>query len=591
MTSDTETLAAKQHKRSTFSLVKRIARDYLNPYWGQIGLAFVFMLIAAAMTAGFAKLLEPVVDNVLVETNRHLIVPMAGAVFLCFFIRGLATYIHTILMNRAGQAMVMDIQNDLFANFIDLDLSFFQQNPSGQLVSRVMNDVEVVRMAVAGSFVGVGKSLLTLVLLVALMFYQDWKLSLIAFIFFPFAATFVAIIGRRLRKLSGNLQDHKARLTDVLTQIFQGIRQVKAYGMESFERNRAGTAIDTVRKLNVKSVQLGTLSTPFNETLIGLAVTGVIVYGGMQVLNGALTTGSLISFIAAFALAYEPMKKLATLNNTLQMGMGAADRVFDMMDRRAEIQDSPGALTLASAKPSIVFESVSFGYDEDEIMALNDVSLTMEPGKITALVGPSGSGKTTIMNMIPRFYDPLSGRVMIDGQDIRNVTLSSLRGHIALVSQDITIFNDTVRANIAYGNQDASDEQIREAAKAAFAHDFIMAMPEGYDSILGEQGTKLSGGQRQRISIARAVLKNAPILLLDEATSALDNESERAIQATLAELQKGRTSLVIAHRLSTVQAADQIIVLDKGKIIEQGRHEELLEKAGLYARMYQTGLQ
>ncbi len=589
MSSRTKTLDA-QHKRTSLTLAGRLFREYMIPYMGRMMLALFFMLLAAAMTAGFAKLLEPVVDNVLVETRRHLIVPMAGAVFLCFFIRGLSTYIHTVIMNKVTQALVADIQRELFRRFLSLDLAFFHENPSGQLVSRVMSDVEVVRMAVAGTFMGLGKNFLTLAFLVALMFHQDWRLSLIAFLFFPFAAGFVAYIGRRLRKLSGNLQENKAQLSAVMTQIFQGIRQVKAYGMEDFENNRAGRSIDEVKDLNIKSVRVGTLSTPFNETVIGLAVMGVVIYGGMQVLNQTLTTGSLLSFIAAFALAYEPMKKLATLNNTLQMGFGAADRVFDMLDRVPVIQEAPDAKELKTQKPEITFDRVSFQYEDEGEQALKEINLTIPSGKVTALVGPSGGGKTTILNMILRFYDPTAGQINIDGQDIRTLTLSSLRGHCALVSQDITIFDDSVRANIAYGNQNATDEEIEAAAKAAAADDFIRELPDGYDTRLGEQGTKLSGGQRQRIAIARAVLKDAPILLLDEATSALDNESERAIQETLSALQKGRTTLVIAHRLSTVQNADQIVVLDKGALAEQGRHEDLLKKKGIYARMYELGL-
>lgn len=581
----------------TGTMVQRLLREYVRPYGGRIALAFVFMVIAAAMTAAFAKLIEPALNNVLVDTREHLILPMAAALFACFFVRGVATYIHTIMMNRVSQSMVADMQRDLFSSFIHLDLSFFQANPSGELVSRVLNDVEIVRQAIAGAFMGFGKSMLTLLFLVALMFYQDWKLSLVAFFVFPFAAFFVAKIGKRLRKLSGQLQAERGSLSAVLTQIFQGVRQVKAYGMEGFESERSGEVIDKVKEINIKSVQVGTLSTPFNETLVGLAVMGVIAYGGWQVLEGVQTVGSLMSFIGAFALAYEPMKKLARLNNTIQMGLGAAERVFDMLDRRPEIADRSDAETLNVTQPEIRFDAVSFHYgvpasegDAAIIRALDHVSFKAPAGKVTALVGPSGGGKSTIINMIPRFYDPQAGAVMIDGRDIRDFTLKSLRDHIALVSQDITIFDDSVRANIAYGRPDAPEEEVIAAAKAAAADGFIQAMSEGYDTRLGEQGTKLSGGQRQRIAIARAILKDAPILLLDEATSALDNESERAIQESLKELQKGRTTLVIAHRLSTVQDADQIVVLDKGQVTEHGTHDKLLKKDGLYARMCAAGL-
>jgi len=365
---------------------------------------------------------------------------------------------------------------------------------------------------------------------------------------------------------------------------------VKAYNMEDYERQRAGRTIDRVKKLFFKIFKSSNLSTPVNEALLGLALMGLILYGGHQVVAGALTPGELMSFITAFSLSYEPLKRLAKLNNNLQTGFGAAERVFGMIDRQPEIVDRPGAAELRTDAPEIVFESVSFSYGYDEGRALEGVSFTLPAGKVTALVGPSGSGKTTAMNLVPRFYDVTAGRVLVAGRDVRDMTMKSLRAHIALVSQDITIFDDTVRANIAYGLEGATEEQVRAAAQAAAADEFIRALPQGYDTKLGEHGVKLSGGQRQRIAIARAMLRNAPVLLLDEATSALDNESERAIQASLEKLQKGRTTLVIAHRLSTVQNADQIIVLDKGRVVETGGHADLSDGGGLYARMRAAGL-
>ena len=518
-------------------------------------------------------------------------IPMALAVAGVFILNGISTYIHTVLMNKIGLQIVSDIQRDLFGHFLRLDIKFFQEYPSGQLLSRVINDVNMVRNTVAEGITGIGKSLLTLILLVALMFYQDWQLACFALGVFMPAALFVGYLGKRLRKLSKSIQAEVGDLADTLSQIFQGIRQVKAYGMEDFERDRSGVVIERVRKLMLKGVRVGTLSTPFNETLIGFAIMGLVIYGGSQVINETLTAGELMSFIAAFSLSYEPLKKLAKLNNSMQMGLGAGERILDMLDRTPEIKDVDGAILLHSENPSITFENVVFGYNDDERNALDDVSFDMPAGKVTALVGASGSGKTTALNMVPRFYDPVSGQITIDGKNMRDFTLESLRKHIALVSQDVTIFDDTARANIAYGKPDASEQEIILAAKAAAAHDFINDMPQGYDTILGEHGTKLSGGQRQRIAIARDILRNAPILLLDEATSALDNESEKAIQSSLAELQKGRTVLVIAHRLSTVQGADQIIVLDQGKIAEQGNHEELMKVNKLYARMYRAGLE
>lgn len=583
---------ALQHiDSSTLSMMKRLVRNYLRPYMKTLVWALLFMILSAAMTALFAKMIEPILDRVLVAQNSSLVVPMGTAVFCIFLANGVAGYLHTVLMNKIGQNIVADIQRDLFTSFVGLDLRFFQNNPSGQLVSRVVNDVNVVRNAVTTALTGIGKNLITLLFLMALMVWQDWKLAIIAICVFPPVGIFVGWVGKRLRKLSGTVQNELAQLSDTLTQIFQGIRQVKAYGMESYERQRAGYVIERVKKLTVKSITVGTLSTPFNEMLIGLALAGIVIYGGTQVVDNNLTIGELMSFIAAFTLAYEPVKKLAKLNNTLQTGLGAAERVFDMLDKQAEIKDKSDAVALDVKKPAIAFDKVVFGYDDgDDTNALEHVSFKAPAGKVTALVGPSGSGKSTAMNMVLRFYDVQDGKITVGGHDIRDITMKSLRDHIALVSQDITIFDDSVQANIAYGRPDATHEEIVAAAKNAAAHEFIENLPQQYATRLGEDGTKLSGGQKQRIAIARAMLKDAPILLLDEATSALDNESERAIQASLETLQKGRTTLVIAHRLSTVQGADQIIVLDKGKVVEQGKHDELMAKGGTYARMYKAGL-
>lgn len=591
MSTDEHTNTLQSSGMSGWGLMRRLLKGYVRPYFGRLLTALLFMLIAAAMTAAFAKLIEPILDKVMTDGNTNLVWPMSLAVFACFVIRGVATYIHTLLMNKVGQDIVADMQQNLFSGFLDLDLVFFHKNPSGELTSRIVNDVNIVRNAITSSFTGFGKNLLTLVFLVALMFYQDWVLSLLAFVAMPAGGIFVVYIGKRLRKLSGTIQEEIASLSHVFNQIFQGIRQVKAYNKEDFERARSLARIQQLKKHIIKSVRLATLSTPFNEGLIGLALMGLIVYGGHKVAAGNMTTGELMSFIAAFSLAYEPMKKLAKLNNVLQMGLGAAERVFDMMDLQPAIADKGDAKTIDANKIDITFDQVSFSYGEDEGYALNSVSFTAKSGSVTALVGASGSGKTTALNLVPRFYDVTGGRILINGTNIQDIKLGSLRDHVALVSQDIMIFDDTVKANIAYGRDNATDEQIMQAAKAAAAEEFILAMPEGFDTHLGEQGVKLSGGQRQRIAIARAILRDAPILLLDEATSALDTESEKLIQQSLQELQKGRTVLVIAHRLTTVQDADHIIVLQNGQIAEEGSHDALIRLNKLYALMYQGGLQ
>lgn len=562
----------------------------MRPYTPKLILALVFMIWAAGMTAAFAVMIEPVIDDVLSGQNLDLVWFLAAAIFFIFFSRGIATYIHTVLMNSIGQFIVSDVQKDMFGHFMQLDLTFFHDNPSGQLISRIVNDVNAMRNAVTDSLTGIGKSFLTLIMLVGVMFYQDWVLALAAFCIFPLAAGFVYWIGRRLRKMSGRIQEDLAGLSDILSQIFQGIRLVKAYGMEDHEKRRTAITIEKVRDYVVKAVRVANLSTPVNEALVGVVVFGIVVYGGYQVSEGHTTAGELLSFITAFSLAYEPMKRLAKLNNSLQMGLGAADRIFDVMDLSPKVFNDDNARLAKFDRPDITFRDVSFQYHDDERKALDDISFTIPAGKTTALVGPSGSGKTTIINLIPRLFDVGAGNVLLDGTHIKEFSLESLRQNIAFVSQDITIFDDSVWANIGYSKPEASQEEIIDAAKAAEAHEFIESLPQGYDTQLGEEGLKLSGGQRQRIAIARAILRDAPILLLDEATSALDNEVELAIQNTLNKLQEGRTTLVIAHRLSTVKNAHQILVLEEGRLSESGNHEDLIKLNGVYARIYQAGL-
>jgi subfamily B ATP-binding cassette protein MsbA len=580
-------------KSSSWAIISRLINTYLFAYKGQLAVALFFMLIAALATASFAWLLQPILDELLIGVqdspeNVSKVWRLGAYIFLCFFVSGLATYLHVIKMNKISQSIVADIQTDVFAHFIKMDLSFFHGYPSGHLVSRITNDVNVMRGAVSDSMTGIGKSLLTLIFLVGVMLYQDWKLGLLTLAIFPVVGFFVAMIGKKLRKISKSLQGKTADLMQTLISIFQGIRQVQAYNMEGAEKARASNAVDNVKRLNIKAVRIGALSTPLNEIMVGFVMFGVIYYGAHAIAEGRQTPGGLMSFIAAFSLAYEPMKKLAKLNNVLQLGVGAAERVLALLDVSPLIKDKRGAKNLTSDTPHIELENISFEYETEEgkDKAIDDLSLSIASGKVTALVGASGSGKTTLLNLIPRFYDVGAGVITINGTDIRNIKLKSLRDNIALVSQDITIFDDSVAANIAYGTSNASIEDIEEAAKMANADDFILSMTDGYDTRLGENGVKLSGGQKQRISIARAILKDAPILLLDEATSALDNESEALIQKSLQSLKKGRTTLVVAHRLSTIQKANKIVVLEKGRIVEQGTHANLMKKKKAYYGLY-----
>lgn len=575
--------------RSSLKLIERLSETYISEYVGKVALAVFFMIIAAAMTALFAKIIEPIINDVLIAKNLDMLRIVALAVFLCFFIRGVATYIHTMIMVHVGQNIVARIQNDLFQKLMSLDMSFFHKNSSGGLTARLINDVLQVQNSLASTLTGLGKNFLTLLFLVILMFHQDWKLALIAFVFLPFAAVFVGWLGKRLRKIAKSVNIEIAVLSGYLTQGFMGVRHIKAYQAEKFEEKRTGNIVEGLRQKIVKAQRVSNLATPFNETLLGVAFVGILIYGGYQVVEGDLTPGALMSFVGAFSLAYEPVKKLGKINSTLQQGLAAAERVFEIMDEESHIFDKVNAHKLQVEKPDVTFENVIFQYENSDKPALNNISFTAGTGKMTALVGRSGSGKSTILNLILRFYDAQDGKVLVGGKDVKDVTLKSLRSHIALVSQDIAIFDDTVAANIAFGLADASQKKIEEAAKAAYAHDFIMELPEGYETRLGENGVRLSGGQKQRLSFARAVLRKSPILLLDEATSALDNESEKVIQKFLEDYRKDRTVIVIAHRLSTIQNADEIIVLQDGKIVEQGKHNDLLKKKGSYAVMHKAG--
>lgn len=570
---------------SSWQLVKRLLRDYVRPHIGTFMIALSFMLVSAAMTGLMAKLMEPVIDRIFTQGQKELLMPISVAVLTVFLVRGLATYGQTVLMSKIGQLMVSDIQRHMFGHLVYADLAFFHIEQSGRLISRFVTDTQIIRIAILESLTGFGKNFFTLVVLLGVMFYQDIKLSLISLVVFPITAFLVARLSKRLRSVSANTQVETGQLTAVLGQALQGNKHVKAYGMEDHEQARIGNVIERIYSLMYKSFKVAGRATPVSEMLSGLTIVAIIVYGGQQVIAGESTAGKLFSFITAFMLAYEPMKRLARLNNTVQSGLAAVERMYTLLDTKPQVDNRDGAIELKTQSPLIKAEDISFTY-ADGTQAINGLSLDVPAGKTVALVGASGSGKSTLLNLLPRFYDVTSGRITIDGHDIRDVTLKSLRGNMALVSQEVAIFNDSVRDNIAYGTPDASEEQIIAAAKAAAAHEFILELPQGYDTVVGENGVKLSGGQRQRISIARAFLRNAPILLLDEATSALDSQSERLVQQAIENLQKGKTTIVVAHRLSTIINADRIYVISNGKVTEQGTHDSLLSQNGAYAVLY-----
>ncbi len=568
-------------------LVRRLARDFIWRHAHRIVLAFACMAIAGGSTALRAWLMQPVLDRIFIGRDSSLLWLLGGAALGLALVKGVADYAETVLMARVGQRVITDVQTALFARLIRADLAYFNAHASGILISRLMNDVWLLRSAAATVLTAIGRDAVTVVFLVGVMFYQDWALALVAFFAFPLAIRPIVAIGRRMRLVSVNTQVEMGQLTTLLNQTFQGARHVKAYGMEDYEERRAAGLFEHIFRLIDRANRTRSRAAPMMEALGGAAIAMVIFYGGHEVIVGARTPGAFFSFITALLLAYQPVKSLAVLNASLQEGLAAAQRVFEILDIEPTIRDRPDARALRISGGEVRFAEVRFGYQPGSV-ALDGISFTVPAGSTVALVGPSGAGKSTVLNLIPRFYDVDAGTIAIDGQEIGSVTLASLRGAMGLVSQEVSLFDDTVRANIAYGRFGAPPAEIEAAAVAAGADRFIRELPQGYDTLVGEHGIRLSGGQRQRLAIARAMLKDAPILLLDEATSALDSETERQVQAALRTLMRGRTTVVIAHRLSTIIGADLICVLDRGHIVETGRHAQLLARNGLYARLYQT---
>ena len=585
--SDSQIAVAPLNTETTPALVGRLVREYLRPHRGRLILAVLCMAIVAATTATNAYLMKPVFDDVFILRDQNMLLIIPVAIFAVALIKGMATYGQAVLMSYIGQRIVSTIQQIMFSHLMWADIAYFQNTSTGKLISRFNNDSNMLRAAVSNVLVGIAKDTLTLIFLIGLLFYHDWALALIAFFVFPTAVYPIVRIGQRMRKVSDNTQVQMGELTTLLDETFRGARHVRAYGMEHYEINRANKLIDIIFKLVQKAARVRSATHPIMESLGGIAVAVIIFYGGSQVIQGTTTPGTFASFISALLLAYPAMKNLANMNANLQEGLAAAQRIFLLIDSDPSIQNKSDASSMDSVKGDVSLINVNFSY-EPERLALAGINLKIDAGQTAALVGPSGAGKSTILNLIPRFYDCDEGQVLIDGQDVRDVTVSSLRSKIALVSQDLTLFDDTIQSNISYGKLDAKQNEIISAAKAAEAHGFISSLANGYETHVGGRGLKLSGGQRQRIAIARAMLKDAPILLLDEATSALDSKTERQVQAALDKLTQDRTTIVIAHRLSTVIAADIIFVMESGKIVEQGTHSELIAKKGSYAKLYEV---
>ena len=571
--------------QSSWRLLARIWRDHVRHHKGRIALSMFCMVVVAAMTALQAQLVQPALDRLLVAGEEAVLWLLPLAFVAAILAKAFASYGQAVLMQYVALRVVEKIQGRMFGLVIGADLSFIDRQATGKLISRFLADARMLQMALTEPFTALVRDSLTAVALIGVMFYNNWRLGLVTFVVFPVSALIVVKIGRRTRRVAHNVQAETGEMVSFLDDVLKGVRQVKTYAMERREGSRAERQFGSMRLLFYKIAKIQARAAPMLESMGGFVFAAILAYGGYQVMHQQATVGNFMAFFVAMLMAYQPMRRLANLNARMQQGLAAAERVFEILDYRPAIADAPDARPLAASSHDVRLNAVGFSYGEDVAPALHGVDMEAPAGKMTALVGPSGAGKSTVLNLIPRFYDVTAGTLTIAGHDVRDLTLDSLRGAIALVTQETGLFNDTIRSNIAYGRPDATEDEIVEAARNAAADGFIGRLPQGYDSMVGERGVFLSGGQRQRISIARAMLKNAPILLLDEATSALDTESEQKVQAALHRLMEGRTTIVIAHRLSTVVDADKIYVFDRGLIVESGTHADLAAAGGLYARL------
>lgn len=559
--------------------------NYVRPYGNRLIVAVICIILAASANLYVPWVIKDVIDKVLAEKDITMLNTIAGGIVIVYFLRGIFFYGQTYLMSYIGQRVIIDIRQAIYSHLQRLSLSYFERHRTGKIMSYVTNDVAALQNALIESVIEFVTEGSILIGSMGTMFYIHWKLTLLTLITLPLVAKTINIFGKKLRKASSVTQERTADITSVLQETLSAVRVVKTFVREEYEIERFSKENYLNFRAQMKTAQLSATLTPVIEFLAAIGVTVIIWYGGWEVINGDLTAGALIAFLIYAVNLSNPIKRLSRVYSNIQKALAAAERVFEVLDTVPEIQDAPDAKELPAIEGNVAFHNLTFEYKPGEA-ALRNVSLEAKAGQMVAIVGPSGAGKTTIANLIPRFYDPVSGFVAIDGIDIKTVTLDSLRKQIGIVPQETVLFNGSVYDNILYGDLEGSEDEVFAAAKAANAHEFIIHMPEGYSTQIGERGSKLSGGQRQRIAIARAILKNPRVLILDEATSALDTESEKLVQEALDKLMVGRTSFVIAHRLSTVLRADQILVMEQGQIIERGTHSELLNLGGLYSKLY-----
>jgi len=557
----------------------------IKPYRFRLFIAMIAMFIVAAMTGAQAYLVKDLLDKIFVEENRFYLNLLPLIVVLIFLIKSVFYYLYYFLLEKVGQSIIRDLRISIFEHMHAQSLSFFHEMPTGTLISRVISDVTLLQQAVSNALVGIIKDFFQVIILLGVVFYMNWKLAMFSFIILPVAAFPIIKFGRIFRRLSTKSQEETAHVSNMLYETITGNRIVKAFCMEKYECRKFRDQVYKLFSVTIQDAKFRGIQHPLMEFIGGVAIALIIWFGGNEVINHTATPGTFFAFLTALIAAYEPVKNVSEINSTIQRGMAAATRVFMLLDVEPEIADGPEAIELPQFKKAIEFKDLYFSYDKQNIV-LSDINLKVTAGEVLAIVGPSGGGKTTLTNLIPRFLEIEKGCIEIDGKSVKDVTISSLRNQIAMVTQQTILFNDTVRNNIAYGDPGKSDQEIINAAEAAHALNFIKDLPKGFDTLIGEGGSRLSGGERQRISIARALLKNAPILILDEATSALDTESEREVQKALENLMKNRTTFVIAHRLSTIKNADRIIVVKTGSIVEEGTHDSLLALHGEYELLH-----
>jgi subfamily B ATP-binding cassette protein MsbA len=565
--------------------IKRLWIEYVLPQWKLLTLSMVFMGGYSVLNAWSVSLLKPVFDKVFIEQNRDILFGLAVEVVIAFGAKGFAQYFQSVTMTMLGANFTKRLQGDLYERFIAQDLEFFHKNNSGSLLVYFMGDLNTIRDVIINSVTTVVRDACSVIFLIVLMFWKSFDMAVVMFILFPIGFYPMVYFGKKIKQIFHSQQSSLGNLYAILAQSFQGVKIVKSYNMEAEESKKVRGSAEAIANIEIKMSKNNNILSPLMEFFGGVAAAGTLAYGGYRIIHGTLTTGDFVVFLIAIVAAYQPMKSLANLNSRIQMGITAVNRIFSVIDNKPNVVNKPNAKVFRVAKGIIKVDSVKFDYTKG-VEVLHGINLEVKEGEKVALVGAAGSGKSTLINLILRFYDVKEGSIKIDGQDVRDVTIESLRDNIAFVSQDVVLFDDTIKKNILMGKPNATDEEAINAAKHAAAHNFIINQNQGYDTVVGERGSNLSGGQKQMISIARAMLKNAPILLLDEATSSLDSKSERMVQEGLERLMKDRTSIVIAHRLSTIINSDKIYVFESGNIVESGIHAELLALNGYYANLY-----